>query len=245
LEHEEAREAWVRNGIGEIDTWCRHISLKVRSVIEIERGGEGIPMIERAETIFDICAVINRLAHIAHRRATPIGGSDLTTWLATNAGWPVYVAKAFWYCVRNPTMHLGRSWLFADHDRKHEGVHLFGDITGSWSFRGPDHTIPPTPAPWRDEYDSHGQGWSSSRGGHMPESDVAMWGPDAVSVSFFMPGVLAVLGLLRNSVLDGLRTATHEDLERLVAVNASTGFLYSETQPPENIVELDISDLTH
>lgn len=246
MEHEEAREAWVRNGIGEIDMWCRHIARKVRGVIEIERGGERIAIIEQAETVFDICAVINRLAHIAHRRATPIGGPDLTAWLATNAGWPIYVAKAFWYCVRNPTMHLGRSWSFADHDRKHQGIYLFGDISsGSWSFRGPDRTVPRTPRPDRDEYDGFGQGWRSNRGGQMPESGVAAWGPDAVSVHFFMPGVLAILGLLRNSVLEGLRVATQDELERLSAVNASIPFMYSESQPPEQLAELDISDVSY
>lgn len=244
MDHERARAAWERHGIAEIDMWCRHVAQKVRHIIEVQSGAQRIPMIEQAETVFDICAIVNRLAQIDLRTASHIGGADLTCWLATTSGWPDYVAKAFWYCVRNPTMHLGRSWMFADHDRGFKGIKLFADISTLWASRGPDHTIPPSPFISRDQYDGCGLGWSSERGRPMDGADVPAWSANAVSVNFYMPGVLEVLGILRNSVLEGLRTATNVDLERLAAVNATTGFLYSEVDPPAELVELDISDIT-
>lgn len=243
MDHEEARTAWTRHGIAEIDMWCRHIAQKVRHIIEIQSEEQRIPMIEQAETVFDICAVVDRLAHIDLRTAKPIKGDHLTRWLATSSGWPDYVAKAFWYCVRNPTMHLGRSWIFADHERGFDGIKLFADISNVWASRGPNHTIAPSPLTSRDHYDGYGLGWSSSRGRPMDGADVPAWSANAVSVNFYMPGVLEVLGTLRNSVLEGLRAATHGDLERLAAVNATTGFLYSEIDPPADLAELDISDI--
>jgi len=229
VDYEHARVLWLRHGMAEVDLWCRHIAAKVREIIAIQQTGEQHPVIQQSEAIFDICAVLNRLVHIACRQAEPINGTDLTRWLSREAGWPLYVAKAFWYCVRNPTMHLGRAWMFADHDRKHEGMRLFADVASHWAVRG------------MEGFPDTGPGWWAIRGSGLGDGAEAL---DAVRVTFYMPGVLLTLGTLRNSVIEGLRAATDDDLKDLVAVNATTGFFTSDIDPSPTIAELDLSDVT-
>ena len=240
VDYEAVRMAWLSDGMSEPDVWCRHLAAKVRGIIELQRNSDRIALIEQSEAIFGICAVINRLAHIALRTEKRINSSTLTAWLSETSGWPQYVAEAFWSCIRNPTMHSGRSWSFADHRRRYREVDLFAGIHPDWSMTG---YIPPAlPESLRaaDPYLGFDRDWHSRSG--AGGGDLKASAPTSVTVTFYVPGVLLTLAGLRNSVLEGLRTATERDLRKLQPVAAQTGFLKANAEAPDSLPELDLTD---
>ena len=59
---------------------------------------------------------------------------------------------------------------------------------------------------------------------------------ERLSVIFYMRGLIAAVVELRNQVLASLKDATHDDLERLFALNAIHGSYYVEGDVPAQLV---------
>ena len=240
MDYDEARAAWVKDGMVEIDSWCLHIARRVRESIVVQSKGESLLPFDESEIVFDICAITNRLAQIAMRTPNHISTGRIAKWISETTGWPLHICEAFWSCIRHPTMHLGRSWGFADYGIKHDEIAMFADIAGSWRMSGPN-----TDEPWPAELlplEGIGRGWWAIRGWDEHAVGDAT-SKNSLHVTFFMPGILLALSDLRDSVLRGLRVATPEELERLRELNARTGFWSSVNQPEVRLQELDLSDL--
>lgn len=209
---EEARAAWLRHGLGELKFWLQHIDEKTAHLVAEQRAGR-IRYIEQAELIFDYCALINRLAQIDLHTEGHIKLESLVAWLSSSTGWPLHVADSFWYCVRNPTLHVGRAWSMADYGRKYDGATVFAGLHPDMST---DHGT---------------DGWLE-----WPK-----FSDDEVRIEFYLPGVRTIVDKLIESVAERLRTATEADLRKSSRLNERIPFFYVSDEaeravnPPEEV----------
>ncbi|GAP60813.1 hypothetical protein AHiyo1_44060 [Arthrobacter sp. Hiyo1] len=223
-----ARARWLDEEIHEIDIWCEHIGRRVREQIRKQETRTS-HFVDESEILYGICVVINRLAQIDFLRHGHINDKEFGPWFAEATGWPDFVAQAFWFCVRHPTMHLGRSMLFADHGRKFgDGYRLFGDINGGWDYdelavSGPAAENTYLPEAVR-RFHSWGQGWSSELGDKVSfPNDVV--DAQSIVVHFHIPGLLRILDKLRSGTLKLLQSANYEQFMKLSELNKRTGLL--------------------
>lgn len=238
---EEARSAWLRCGIGEVDAWCRHIAMKTRFVIGEQMGLRAV-VFEEVEVLADSCIVIERLAHIKERTGGHIGQMTIAKHIADVADWPEHVALAFWSRIRNPTMHIGRVNSFSEMPRKHEGISLFADVHPNWAWRGPCHPYSSVGDPG-DKFECQGRGWWSLRGSGLGATP--SWRVDSVTVTFWVSAIFDLLTRLRADAIRELQEADHDQLRQLDSLNAEMPFMFCGDDPPETLPELDLSDVMY
>lgn len=132
----------------------------------------------------------------------------MITWLGTATQWPLEPCEAFWFCLRNPVMHTGRTSIFADHDRKSvKRRKIFADMHPNLDFdplRFQPDAFKPTP-----EQDGYLE---------IPSFEHA----GAIEISFYFPGVRRKLDRAQTIVLEGIEEASHNSLMGLRKVNART-----------------------
>lgn len=112
---EGARTAWLHHGLGELDLWLLYMDQKLTRIRDDAEQGRR-HLLEQAELVFIYSAFFNRLAQISKKDPENLDiATRLVPWLAGKTGWPENTAKAFWYCIRNPIIHVGRAWEGADY----------------------------------------------------------------------------------------------------------------------------------
>lgn len=117
LDYEATRAAWLQNASAEARLWLEHIDEKAAQITTRQSQGQ-LSIFEEGELLFNISALLNWLAHIDLREAKTVSeighpkGKDMISWLGNVTSWPPEVCEAFWFCVRNPVMHTGRSFVF-------------------------------------------------------------------------------------------------------------------------------------
>ncbi|GLZ30808.1 hypothetical protein Lesp02_29970 [Lentzea sp. NBRC 105346] len=168
--------------------------------------------LEEAELIFWHSALLNRLAHISKKSVKPLGIDDtLVPWLARKTGWPKAVADAFWYCARNPVVHVGRAWVMADYGRTLDGAVLKA------GFR-PD-ILDETPATEMPE--PNGTGW------YMIDCrDIE----SEITIYFDFTGLRVAAEEVLAKVKDQVREMTPGELNKLRSVNERIPFLYTNPE---------------
>lgn len=240
-----ARLRWLDEGIHEIDLWCEHIGRRVREQIPFQEIGSS-GFIAESEVFFSICVVMNRLAQIWMRRSGHIPEQTFISWLTRQSGWPSFVSEAFWACIRNPTMHLGRPMLLANHGRTVDhGRPLFADYNGHWEYdpfllHGAYPSRPDLPAD-EQRFRKQGLGWQSELGKYFDAPNFE-FPNDSVVVRFFMPGILLTLDRIRSKGIERLRRATYQEFWKLAEVMAVTGvFLAPGYSAPDHLEVLDLS----
>jgi hypothetical protein len=143
----------------------------------------------------------------------------MISFLVKVTSWPIEACEAFWYCVRNPIMHTGRAFLFADHDRKtSSGLKISADLHPNLAF-DPTQFQP-------DEYKP-----TLDQDGFFALPDIE-GRPDRVSFSFYFPGIRRKLEIARDFVLDGIKNADHNSVAGLRKVNMKT-LAFRVFSPPE------------
>lgn len=209
---EEARDAWLRNGLGELNFWLQYIDEKSERLKEEERQGR-FPYLEHAELVFIYSAFLNRLAQISKKTPENLDiDTRLVPWLAKKAGWPENVARAFWYCIRNPVIHVGRTWAMADYGLKLDGVTLKAGFRPSMLDNKPATDMPKP----------NGTGWF-----------MIDWrgAADEITINFDFSGLRKVAEKVLNEVRDEVRNMSPEQLYKLRKVNERIPFFYVA---PEN-----------
>ena len=240
----DARARWLDEGIHEIDLWCVHIGRRVREQIVLQATGQS-GFIDESEILFSIFVVVNRLAQIWMRKSDHIDERLLISWLSKQANWPLSIAEAFWGCIRNPTMHLGRPMLLADHKRRlPDGRALFADYNGHWDFEPSRFAIEKKASLHEtaeiQRYRRSGVGWESELGRNIHAPNFT-FPPDAVVVRFFMPGLLLTIDRIRAKGIRRLKSSTYNELLELSAVMAVTGvFLTPGYSPPDRLDALNL-----
>lgn len=211
---EKAREAWLRNGLGELQFWLDHIDEKTERLKDEERHGR-FRYLEHAELVFIYSAFLNRLAQISKRTPDNLDiDTRLVPWLSKQTGWPEEVAKAFWYCVRNPTVHTGRAWIMADYGLKLDGVPLKAGFRPSM-LDGRSSTDMPPP---------NGIGW------YMIDWRGAC---DEIVINFDFMGLRAIAEQVLEKVKQEVCNMSAEQLYKLRTVNDRIPFFY--IPPDENM----------
>lgn len=217
---EEKREAWLRHGLGEIPSWLVHIDEKTEYIIAEQRAGR-IRFIDQAELIFDYCAVINRLAQVGKNTAENLAiDTRLVPWLANMTDWPEDVAKAFWYCIRNPTLHTGRTSVFADYGITYEdtGLVLKAGIHADLSY-SPSATSEDMPS---DGHWGRGLGWMQTDNRPME---------DEILIMFDLPGLRKIVEQILERIREQVRGMSGDELKKLSAVNDRLPFFYVPEDP--------------
>src|SRR5438093_5133177 len=149
FEPEEARKAWIQHGLGELNFWLEHIDEKTKRLQAEEQQGRS-QYLEHAELVFIYSAFLNRLAQISEKTPDNLNiKTTLVPWLAERTGWPQEVAQAFWRCIRNPTIHVGRAWVLADYGLKIGEARLKAGFRPSMLDTKPATEMP----------EPHGTGW--------------------------------------------------------------------------------------
>ena len=148
---------------------------------------------------------LNWLAHIDLRNSKYVDESKMIEWLQRVTLWPREVAEAFWWCLRNPTMHLGRTFFFSDYDRKSTSkLKLFADLHPNLQFDPlafqPDEFKPTPP-----------------EDGHFAVIDPL--DERKLDVHFFFPGVRRKLDDALGSTLRGIEEADKNSLTSLAKLN--------------------------
>lgn len=117
LDKEGIKETWVKSTRSEGRMRLAHMEKKKELIQQLY--GEGrVPTLEEAEMLFHVFTFINWLAHIDLKKDHSIDEKTLLKWVEEVMDWPDYVVVAFWYCIRNPIMHQGRTSPFSDFERK-------------------------------------------------------------------------------------------------------------------------------
>lgn len=205
FKHEAVREAWLRDGLGELDFWLQHIDEKTERLRE-EEGQGRIRYLEQAELVFIYSAFFNRLAQISKKTPDnlPID-TRLVPWLAKKTNWPEEVAKSFWYCIRNPTVHVGRAWIMADYGQSHDGVPLKAGFRSTVLNNSKEEIPKP-----------NGTGWYKVH-----------WGNE-ITIYFDYSGLREIAEKVLNEVKDEVRKMSPEELHKLRKVNERIPFFYIE-----------------
>ncbi len=204
LDYESIRKHWVNNATAEASLWLNHIDNKKKTITDsykIDR----VLFFEQGELLFNVFSYLNWLAHIDLRKPKHISEKEMVEWLRRTTTWPTEAVEAFWYCLRNPIMHIGRTFLFSDHDRKTlSKLKLFADLQADLNF-DPLRFQPEEFKPTSDQ-----DGWMAT---FDPEDDKKL------DVIFYFPGIRRKLDLVLGSVIKNISEADNNSLESLSKVN--------------------------
>jgi len=228
----EQRDGWIQHGLGEVHIWLDHAEEKA-DFIDQERALGRFHYIETAELVFVISATINRLAQIALRTEKNIGLKEkLTPWIASQTGWPLPVANAFWFCVRNPVMHMGTTSSFAAYGEKTDaGLPILVRVdTSGRRERNSDPGVPFPPG--TGPVHSSGPGWLAIHHPNLGDPPYDEWSGEHVSVEFYVYEVIDVVRLMIRSVAVGLRDASPAELGRLTKLQRRLPYMLSPTLDP-------------
>jgi hypothetical protein len=204
INYEGVREGWLKHGGAEAELWLHHIDAKKDAVLDLQKKSRA-PIFEQAELLFNIFSFTNWLAHIDLRNAKHIKEQDMVDWLQKVTTWPLEVVEAFWYCLRNPLMHTGRTFFFSDYDRKSASrLKLYADMHPNLDF-DPKRFQPEAFKPGEAE-----DGWFAVRN---PDDE------SKLEVTFYLPGVRRKLGVILKAAMEGIRVANNDSLAALSKVN--------------------------
>lgn len=120
--------------------------------------------------------------------------------------WPLEACEAFWFCLRNPVMHTGRTSVFAQRNRKSTARRkLFADLH-------PDLTFDPLVFQTEEFKPT-----KSEDGLNAIE-----WDPGELTVSFHFAGLRRKLDDALTFVLADIEAADHDSVLGLRRVNMKT-----------------------
>lgn len=225
----ECRRGWLSNTEAEGRAWLAHIDRHAQRIHQLQEAvGQAMqhneagsvapsddvhmPTFETGDLLFNVFAFANWLAHIRYREDKHVKDPEMLAWLVEFTSWPFEACEAFWYCVRNPVMHTGRSFIFHDHDRKSAARDQGSIVTGKiFGDLHPDLTFDPLrfqpaefkPTPSEDGFN------------HMPTFDKQ----GEFRFSFYFAGVRRKLDNALEIVLDDIRGAGAASMRRLIKVN--------------------------
>jgi hypothetical protein len=226
-QRDDLRLRWIEMGLGEVLRWVDHLDHKIIDVQAHEDQIKTFDEISRAEIAFGLGASLNLLAHIDLREAKPLGlRADVIPWLKSALEMPEDAARVLWYCVRNPTMHMGRANSLVDYGEKlDDGTPLRGGLDfqllvdyGSGFGDGPD--VDPRGA-WRRVR------WPVT-GGTRSSPRVDWW---MHRINFSASGLLRSMRLAVASSEEGIKTASDHELKRLQKLNKRFPFLSGIATP--------------
>jgi hypothetical protein len=210
---EAIREAWLRNMAAEARLWLVHIDKRTQEILDTY-AEKRVPLFETGELLFDVFSYLNWLAHVHFREEKYVResdhprGQDIISFLQEVTNWPRDACEAFWYCVRNPVLHTGRTSLFSDYDRKSSGGRkLFADLHPNLTF-DPARFQPEEFKPTVEE-----DGYLA-----LPDPD----SPDQLEVWFYFPGIRRKLDEAQTIVLQGIATADDQSVLGLRRINMKT-----------------------
>ncbi len=204
--------------MAEVDLWLTHIDERV-ATIEADRRNGKTRLIEEAELVFAVCVVFNRLAQIDLRTSGHVQeDSQLIPWVMKNTGWPKDVVKGFWKGIRNPTMHMGRSFGLASYDIQVKEGHppLVATIANDLEWE---------PTEYSGDVE-RGDGWDYS-------STPLPGGDRAKLVTFYMPGIRRALAKTKANVVERLHVASSQELDLLLELNRRLPFMYVHVENGE------------
>ena len=207
------REAWLLNTEAEADLWLSHIDRRTKEILDMN-ASDRVAVFETGELLFNVFSYLNWLAHIHFREAHHVkedkhpNNKDMISFLQSATKWPREACEAFWFIIRNPLMHTGRTSLFAKHERKSSvGNTLFADVH-------PDLTFDPR----RFQPDEYKPGVEDDGFIALPPDD----SDTEVVVWFYFPGIRRKLQDAKEFVLDGIRTADDQSILGLRKINTKT-----------------------
>lgn len=210
IDFEQVRKNWLKNVDTESRIWLIHIDKRADEIRDIYSANR-FPVHEPPELLFNIFAYLNWLAHVDMRTPAHIKesnhpeGRDMISWLGFSTDWPLEVCEAFWFCLRNPTMHTGRTSIFTDHDRKSQSkLKLYADLI-------PNLDLDPM------EYQEKHNRPTNETDGWMAVRDPM--NPDHLEVSFFFMGLRRKLDAVRDKVYHGIEQASEDELAKLIRLN--------------------------
>jgi hypothetical protein len=200
----EHRDAWLKHAHAEGTLWLAHIDSKCDVITKAQQDRRGW-MFEQGELLFNVFSYLNWLAHVDLREPRHVSEKRMVSWIQTVTTWPSEVAEAFWYCLRNPLMHTGRTSIFTDHDRKSTSrLKLFADLHPNLEF-DPLKFQPPEFKPSESEDGAMAIIWPSD--------------PTHLQVNFYFPGVRRKLESALKSVMDRIGVADDASITKLSKVN--------------------------
>lgn len=218
IDFEAVRTNWLNNIAAESRLWLSHIDKRADEIRELYSDNK-FPTFEQPELLFHIFAFLNWLAHIDFRTPDHIQETnhpkhkDMISWLSGVTGWPLDVCEAFWFCLRNPTMHTGRTSIFSDYRRKsHHKFKLYADLIPQ---------IDTDPLEYQpDEYKP-----TNETDGWMAVTDPMDL--NKLEVSFFYKGLRRKLDQVSQEVYSGVEKASSAELQKLIHLNlTSFGFRF-------------------
>ncbi len=204
INYDEVREAWIKHGNAEGKLWLSHIDDKGVTILNIWARKKA-PLFEQAELLFNIFSYLNWLAHIDLREYRYVSEKDMVTWLQDMTHWPPEVVETFWFCLRNPIMHTGRTSLFSDYERGSTNkLKLFGVLH-------PDLTFDP-------------KGFQSVE--YKPNDSQDGWlnnnlsdDPKKIEVTFYLPGIRRKLDKILDATMQNIARADNNSISSLEKVN--------------------------
>jgi hypothetical protein len=216
---EETRNAWLRSGLGELNFWLQHIDEKTKRLRQEEQQGR-LRYIEQAELIFTYSAFLNRLAQISLRKPDNLNiKNTLVPWLTEKTNWPEDVAYAFWNCIRNPVIHVGRTGVMADYGLKLNGIILKAGFRPSMLDQRPATEMPKP----------NGIGWFM-----IDWRGIA----NEITINFDFDGLREISEQVLNKVEVEVRNMSPEQLYELRKVSERLPFFYiipeADSKSPQN-----------
>ncbi|PKQ27097.1 MAG: hypothetical protein CVT64_01215 [Actinobacteria bacterium HGW-Actinobacteria-4] len=226
------RRTWIQDGLGELHCWIDHAESKANFILAESRKGR-IRYIETAELLFAITAVINRLAQIDLRTETNLSiDKTLTPWISQQTDWPPLVAKAFWHCIRNPVMHMGRTSGFTGYDVKtDDGLPILASVQEYLKRDYPTDMgaeFPPGP----QAVYSTGPGWYALYSPELGPAPYDDWSGESIDLTFYVFELFEIVRSVIYAVAVRLRDASTEDLERLTKLQRRLPFITCSTLDP-------------
>lgn len=204
LNYEEIRTEWLKNSAAEAKLWLHHVDEKKGIILDLQQK-KRVPLFEQAELLFHIFSYLNWLAHIDLRNAKHISEAKMVFWLQKTTSWPEEVAEAFWYCLRNPLMHTGRTFIFSDYDRKSTfRLKLFADLHPDLNF-DPKSFQPQEYKPSEQE-----DGWIAVCDAEDERK---------LDVTFYFAGVNRKMEVALAEVINNIKVADNDSLASLAKVN--------------------------
>ncbi len=205
--HEKFRKEFLKSMKAEAKLRLNHIHEKKETNINLQKQSR-IPYLEEAELLFNMFVFFNWLAHIDLRKEGDVGGEPMRNWLTKITTWPPYISDAFWSCLRNPTMHLGRTSIFTNHNKDSKPVKLYAGLHPDLNF-DPMKFQPKNMKPKKTD-----DGWMAVTGLHS--------NPNELDVTFYFAGLERKLNGALNEVIEGIETADKTSLEMLYKMNTNT-----------------------
>ena len=212
MDIDSVREAWLRNMPVEARLWLAHIDKRAQEIVDAY-SAQRMPLFEIGELLFNVCSYLNWLAHIHFREDRYVPerdhpkGKDIISFLQEVTRWPVGACEAFWFCVRNPVMHTGRSSLFADYGRKSsDGWKMVADLHPNLAF-DPAQISP-------DQFSIGEQDGFFA----LPDPET----PDQAMYWFYFPGIRRKLEDALNAVIAGIENADRQSVLGLDKINMKT-----------------------